>query len=176
MSDTESETWAPVPGYEGLYEVSDQGRVRSIGREVHVSPHGRKGYDRPVEEGSAYTYNNKDDVLMVGLHKNGEETSRSVARLVLLAHGPEPESPKRHAKRIDPDGDPCLENLEWVRPIHKSKLTEEEAARIYKWAWQTSMTNKKVGRHFGVSPQTVSNIKCGYKWTHVTDEIAVDKR
>lgn len=28
------EIWKPVPGYEGLYEVSDQGRVRSFARSV----------------------------------------------------------------------------------------------------------------------------------------------
>lgn len=25
-----SETWRPIPGYEGLYDVSDQGHVRSL--------------------------------------------------------------------------------------------------------------------------------------------------
>ena len=29
------ETWKSVPGYEGLYEVSDRGRVRSLDRIVH---------------------------------------------------------------------------------------------------------------------------------------------
>lgn len=29
-----NETWAPVIGYEGMYEVSDHGRVRSVGRMV----------------------------------------------------------------------------------------------------------------------------------------------
>ena len=122
------------------------------------------------------TQEHPEEGTRVQLWRDGTPEKASVARLVLLAHGPEPESSTRHAKRIDPDGDPCPENLEWVRPIHKSKLTEKEAARIYKWAWETSMTNKKVGRHFGVSPKTVSNIKCGHTWTHVTDEIAVDKR
>lgn len=28
------EQWKPVPGYEGLYEVSDQGRVRSLDRKI----------------------------------------------------------------------------------------------------------------------------------------------
>lgn len=31
------EKWLPVPDYEGIYEVSDQGRVRSIDRVVHDS-------------------------------------------------------------------------------------------------------------------------------------------
>ena len=111
----------------------------------------------------------------MSLSKDGEEIRKSVARLVLLAHGPEPENPTMHARRIDPDGDLCLENLEWRRPITKNKLTEKEAAQIYKWAWETSMTNKEVGQHFGVSGGTVSNIKHGHIWSHVTDEITVDE-
>jgi hypothetical protein len=34
MIDPSDETWLPVVGYEGLYEVSDQGRVRSLDRYV----------------------------------------------------------------------------------------------------------------------------------------------
>ena len=29
-----AEEWRAVPGYEGYYEVSDRGRVRSVGRVV----------------------------------------------------------------------------------------------------------------------------------------------
>jgi hypothetical protein len=29
-----AERWAPIPGYEGAYEVSDRGRVRSLERVV----------------------------------------------------------------------------------------------------------------------------------------------
>ena len=32
--DDPTERWLPVPGYEGLYEVSDLGRVRSLDRDV----------------------------------------------------------------------------------------------------------------------------------------------
>ena len=32
---TTPETWKTIPGYEGQYEVSDQGRVRSLDRIVH---------------------------------------------------------------------------------------------------------------------------------------------
>lgn len=32
MKATQDECWRPIPGYEGSYEVSDQGRVRSLDR------------------------------------------------------------------------------------------------------------------------------------------------
>ncbi len=34
------ETWKDIPGYEGRYQVSDEGRVRSIDRPVRVVCHG----------------------------------------------------------------------------------------------------------------------------------------
>lgn len=40
----QTETWLPIPGYEGSYEVSDRGQVRSLDRMVGDSlmPNGRK--------------------------------------------------------------------------------------------------------------------------------------
>lgn len=35
-----TETWRPVVGYEGRYEVSDQGRVRSLDRVIHYMRNG----------------------------------------------------------------------------------------------------------------------------------------
>ena len=165
------EEWAPVPGYEGLYEVSDQGRVRSLDRSVYTEKGGE--HSRPVE-GKILSYAKSDRRSpVVELWRDGRSTRVSVARLVLLAHGPEPESQKRHALLIDPDGKVCLENLRWGRPTHKKKLTEDQAATIYKWAWETSMTQETIGRHFGVSHQTVSAIKNGRNWSHVTEEIDI---
>jgi len=79
------------------------------------------------------------------------------------------------AHKTDPKGPLGLENLEWRRPITKAKLTEEQAATIYKWSWGTSMTDKEVGQYFGVARQTVSDVKHERTWTHITDDITVDK-
>ena len=38
------ENWKPVKGFEGLYEVSDQGRVRSLRRNIILKPNNVKGY------------------------------------------------------------------------------------------------------------------------------------
>ena len=54
------EVWQPVPGYEGLYEVSDQGRVRSLDRSFE-----RKTGPRPA------TIRLKGRMLKPGLASNG---------------------------------------------------------------------------------------------------------
>lgn len=70
-----SEMWLPAPGYEGLYSVSDLGRVRSEAHPEQVL--------RPALNGSGY--------LAVGLRRDGERRTRKVHRLVAHAfHGPLP--------------------------------------------------------------------------------------
>lgn len=62
-----SENWRPVPGYEGRYEVSDQGRVRSLDRYVRtVSRAGRESL-RPVRGVLLRPVERYDGYLQVGL-------------------------------------------------------------------------------------------------------------
>lgn len=64
-----SEKWKDVPGYEGLYQVSDYGRVKSTKRQ------GASG-------GLAALVENEDGYLRVKLCKNGTERKVMVHRLV----------------------------------------------------------------------------------------------
>jgi len=81
------ETWKNIPGYEGRYQVSDEGRVRSIDRPVRVVCHGVEAVRiakgkllRPGRMGSGH--------VTVAL---GKGNSRPVHQLVLEAFvGPRP--------------------------------------------------------------------------------------
>ena len=72
MKMTEQEIWRPVKDYEGLYEVSNFGRVRSLTRKVKTS----KGITQtwigqmltPGKSGNGYYY--------VTLSKNGKSKAR----------------------------------------------------------------------------------------------------
>lgn len=82
------EKWRPIPGFESFYEVSDQGRVRSLDR-VIVNKHGvpRRLPGRlltPSATGHGY--------LVVKLSREGTSVTKTVHRQVLLAFvGPCPE-------------------------------------------------------------------------------------
>ena len=64
------EIWKPISGYEGLYEVSNKGQIRSIPRLVHYSA----GYDRinkgRVLEPVKASRNKNCDYFRVSLSKN----------------------------------------------------------------------------------------------------------
>ncbi|GAA2851872.1 NUMOD4 domain-containing protein [Microbacterium arabinogalactanolyticum] len=91
------EVWLPIVGYEGLYEVSSQGRVRNplTGRILRPGRHSPQGHMR------------------VALYRDGESKALAVSRLVAQAFVPNPEGYPlvRHL-----DGHPSnnhIQNLAW---------------------------------------------------------------
>ena len=99
------ERWMPVVGYEGLYEVSDLGGVRSLPRLD------RKG--RRVKGGLMRTPRHQFGYPMVMLKVDGKAKTRTVHSMILEAFvGPRPEG--HHARHLD--GNPensTLSNLAW---------------------------------------------------------------
>lgn len=84
MGGREPEQWKPIPDWEGLYEVSDQGRVRSLDREVA----GRNRYGeitRTLRGRVLKAPPNSDGYLMVSLCRDGSPVSRKVHVLVAVA-------------------------------------------------------------------------------------------
>ena len=80
-----SEIWKPVKGYEGLYEVSNLGNLRSLDR---YSMHG-KGYrlfkGKPIKP-----HHNSTGYLRIGLWKNNQRKNYFVHHLVAEAFIPNP--------------------------------------------------------------------------------------
>ena len=92
------EIWCPIKGFEGQYEVSDQGRVKSLkyGKERILKP-GRmpKGY------------------LFVNICKNGEKKTCKVHRLVAQTFIPNPDNlPEVKQKDGDRENN-AVQSLEW---------------------------------------------------------------
>ena len=75
--------WRPVVGYEGIYEVSDAGEVRSVPR-VDTGGNRRKG--RPIKQAT-----DRKGYVRVTLHWAGRGMTKKVHHLVLEAFvGPRP--------------------------------------------------------------------------------------
>lgn len=92
MSLPSNEQWRPVPGYEGLYEVSSHGRVRSW-----VPWAGR-----PTPRTLACPPNVRDGYPAVGLIREGRRTTHKVHNLVARAFiGPR--APGEVVRHLDGD-------------------------------------------------------------------------
>jgi hypothetical protein len=168
-----TETWLPVAGWEGLYEVSDLGRVRSLKR--------KGGNNRWYGGKVLIPYPNKG-YPAVPLCRGGGRTMTQVHRLVLEAfRGPRP--PGTMACHNNGDrGDPRLSNLRWDtcranmadQYIHgtrvlgehhpQARLTDQEVAEIRaRYADGLSgtgprVTHQQLADHYGVCRSRVTTI------------------
>lgn len=88
MDNNEEEKWKDVKGFEGKYQVSNQGRVRSIERQI-INRRGRKQMIKEVIKRPDYSPNGYE---RVSLYKMGKGRHYRVAKLVYEAFvGPIPE-------------------------------------------------------------------------------------
>ncbi len=168
------ERWRDVVGYEGFYQVSDMGRVK---RMVSIKCK-QERLRKPVK--TRYGY------LSVSLYKYNQENKMFIHRLVLMAFvgPPRTDDVTRHLDGNSTNNN--LTNLKWG--THKentqdsikhgtksnpplvdnrgskngrSKLTESQASKIRTMAKNGRYTQRKIAEMFGVTQQTVSDIKVG---------------
>lgn len=137
-----SEEWRSVSGYEGLYEISNCGRIKSLERKVQNTP---KSF-MTKKEHILVPYTNGLGYKMIVLRKDGNAKKFFLHRLVAMSFIPNEEG----KKEIDhKDGNPSnnnAENLQWAtrkenmnNPItrkrtsdsKKGKKASESARRSY---------------------------------------------
>lgn len=75
------EQWKPVVGYEGFYEVSDRGRVRSLTRTITTSHGQNRTYKGSIKEPTVRDGGRR----VVSLQVNGQARARIVSHLVAEA-------------------------------------------------------------------------------------------
>lgn len=101
------EKWLPIKGYDGLYKISNFGRVKSVGWYVNGQ---RRRYNRPKIMVGGYIL----DYPKIDLAKMGKSKTLLIHRLVAEAFVPNPlELPIVHHKDED-KGNPRFDNLEWT--------------------------------------------------------------
>lgn len=126
---TIDEQWKPVVGFEGFYEVSNLGRVRSLDR-VTVYGNGVKRIFTgriltPCDAGKGYRN--------VMLQANGKRSTPRVCRVVAKAWIPNPDDlPQVNHKDEDKTND-AVDNLEWCSAVYNTNYgtgIERRASKI----------------------------------------------
>ena len=175
----ENEIWKPINGYEGLYEVSNLGNVRSLGRTIICGSKMLKLTGKTMKLGrTKYGY------LQCGLSKNGEQKRYYVHRLVWEAfNGPVPDGLQiNHISEEKTEN--RLENLNLMTPKENSnwgtktkRIIEKRSKKIYQYdgdelvgIWQ----NAEIAANFlGIQRRHICSCcngkrkTCGgYKWSY----------
>ncbi len=130
------EIWKPVKGYEGLYEVSSEGRVRSLDRDQLYVRNGKmlnmhlKGQIvKPMQRQHGYL-----GVMLYGRggHKVRGFKTCSIHRLVAEAFLPNPNNlPEVNHKDEDKTNN-RLDNLEWMSHKDNTNYGTAQKRRVAK--------------------------------------------
>ena len=113
--DQSIEKWLPVVGYEGQYEVSDHGQVRSMDR---INFRGRRTRGRTLKTGKKMSGH-----LLVALCRNNAKTTKYVHSIVLESFlGPRPDG----MEACHNDGNPGNNNVSNLRWDTRSANTHDQ--------------------------------------------------
>jgi hypothetical protein len=160
------EQWRPVVGYEGLYEVSDQGRVRRLSSGAIKASFDRWGYRKVALTMRGETKGKLIHVLVaeafIGPRGKGKvvchgPNGQDDNSLGNLYYSTQSENNKEDRRR---DG---TANMGEAHPC--AKITEDIAIEIL--SLKGKMLQADIAAKFGVSQQTVSAIQVGRKWPHL---------
>lgn len=176
MPAPDPERWRDVPGWEGLYRVSDQGRVYSERRRKFLSPRlNRGGYH------------------FVGLCRGGKQTEHFVHRLVLLAFRGPASDDKSVCRHLN--GNPAdnrLSNLTYGTQAEnyadsiehgtafipqgerngRAKLSRTDALGIFTMSHLSPDSQRDIASDFGIGRRNVSHITRRKNWTTDTEWLA----
>lgn len=174
--DEYSERWRPVLNFEGLYEVSNMGRVRSVSRWVNI------GNGKRLSEGRILAQSLKCGYPTVCLCNKGIELHRNVHRVLAEAFIAGTGEVVRH---LDGDKLNCVEsNLAWGSYLDneadkrshgrgvfgerhtQAKLTDKKVKEIREMH-SRGITQIAIAKSIGIGRGAVGSVVRGETWRHV---------
>ncbi len=165
--------WRPIPEYEGLYEVSSDGQVRSLQRNttmgkilaqqlnnsgylrVNLTRDGRSKY-RYVHHLAAYTFIGPRPKGMDVNHKNGLKTDNRAENLEYLSR----RENMKHARQMG------LHDNRGERH-YLAKLTDEQAFQIRVAASCCGISAEEMSDSLDVSVKLIRQILTRKTWKHL---------
>lgn len=163
------EEWRPVVGFEGLYEVSDWGNVKSLPRVVECLHLGKYPTKRHLKGNIMKQYLDDDGYCRVNLNIDGYGKPYGVHRLVAEAFIPNPEN-KPCVDHINSNrADNKVENLRWYSVLlnnstKHARQSKSKSARL-------RQDNKKQIVQITLDGKIVKIWECGHR---IKEELGFD--
>lgn len=173
-----TEEWRDIPGWEGIYQVSSLGRIKSLPRkrvvyvecpEQIIKPRiGSRGYPQATLKNAskrqtvdihsavakAFLGPRKDGMQVA--HQDGDRANAQLSNLRYATPAENCADKQRHGTQPKGEG-------VW----HRARLTHSAVLEI-KTLLRQGDSRAQVARRFGVAYTTIANIASGQTWKHVT--------
>lgn len=172
------ETWKPIPGYNGSYEASSMGRIKSLGKDSGTLLKKRPKHDTIMKQ-----YVSKTGYANVGLSKNGVCRQYRVHKLIAFAFiknkNKYPYINHKDCNKLNNN----ISNLEWCTHLQNirhavrngkfdnrkgeqhgySKLKKKQVLFIRK----SKIRSFKLAKKFNVTPQAIYRVRKFLTWTYI---------
>ena len=116
MKITIYELWKDIKDFEGLYQISNLGNIKSLPKKHNL----KNGHSYIQKEQILKPFKNNKGYLQIALVKNGKHYKRQVHNLVATTFI---ENPNNYIEINHKDENPsnnCVDNLEWCSHIYNS--------------------------------------------------------
>lgn len=171
------EIWKDIKEYEGLYQISNLGNIKSFKR---------------YKEGKLLNPKfDKDEYKEIGIRDcNGVRTFKRVHRLLAESFISNPNNYKFINHKANNLSNNSIDNIEWCsieynnkyrftngNALHKGSkspvatITEDIAVEIYKLGHSGRYTEPKLSKMFNTTRSVVNKIRLNKTWTHVTNNL-----
>lgn len=167
------ETWKDIFGYEGLYQISNRGRLKSL-----------VGGWRKSEK-ILKSCHNTDGYLIIGLYKDKKRKTKRVARLIAEAFISNPNNKPQINHKNGIKTDDRIDNLEWVTSSenhqhafrvgiksqkgekhNRTHLTEKDILVIHGLYLSKTFNQMILSRIYRINQQGISKILLGSNWNY----------
>lgn len=154
------EEWKDIEGYEGLYQVSNQGRVKNVMRDKLRASH-----------------NNGCGYLMILLCKDGKKKPFYVHRLVAQEFIPNPDNLPEVNHKDECKTNNVVENLEWCSSRYnmnfgtaRERTSLKQQKKVYQYTKNDELVAVFNGvnqcKELGFEPSCISQCCNGIRRTH----------
>ena len=174
----EEEIWRDIENYEGFYQVSNQGRIKSLDRYVNS-----KNGSVQLKKGKILKPNiDNGGYLGVSLQFNSKVKFVRIHRLVAITFIPNPNNLPIVLHKDDNPANNNVDNLKWGthqdnkvikkrqakgEKQHLSKLNEQQVLEIREKYIPIIYSQRDLAKEYSVAQSTIKNIINRKTWKHI---------
>ncbi len=187
--DIKNEIWKPIPNFEGYYEASNMGRIKSLDRTIEKPDKKTGKINYMTRRGKIFKIRFKHNrrYMTIRLSKNRHVLSTPVHRIIAMTFIPNPNNKPQvnHINGIKTDN--RVENLSWVNnsenvlhaidsglmkyavgESHGSAVfTESDVLKIRELHASKKYNMVEIGRMFNTNNSRICEIVSRKTWKHI---------